>query len=196
MATKRYVAPISEDEAWRRVMAAIRTLKAMPDAERRFLTSGSRSGWVITLVEWSDLVSQAEDVQPGAPPRDEHDTPPERYQPKRAEISDALVAGEWFAKLAITADNVREFADRLDDYRTGRERSPQVKDQRILEMFVRGYGLKTIGGRFKLNEHQIERRLLEIRTTIAAIANGRGGLVEPPRAQRAQVARQADRASG
>lgn len=157
---------ISEDEAFSRTIAAIKTLKAMPDHERRFLMAGTKSGWVQTLVEWSDLVAQAEQT------KDDYD-PLERYRPKRAEISDALIAGEWFAKLAILPWNIDEFGRCLARYRAGLARTPQVEDQKFITLYAFGFSLKIIGERIGLNEQQAERRLLEIRDALSAIANGR-----------------------
>lgn len=66
----RYIPRIPEDEVFARVLSAIKTIKAMPDAERRFLMAGTKSGWVQTLVEWADLVAQAEQPKDDVEPRE------------------------------------------------------------------------------------------------------------------------------
>lgn len=180
---------ISEDEVFARVVTAIKTLKAMPDRERRFLMAGTKSGWVQTLVEWSDLVAQAE------LPQDELDVR-DRYEPKRAEISDAIIAGEWFAKLAVLLWNVDEFERCLGRYRAGSAKSPQVDDQKILNWYAAGWSLKLIGERLGFNEHQIERRLSEIRLALWSIANGRARLADTSARQRERKRDKARHARG
>jgi hypothetical protein len=161
---------ISEAEVFSRTLTAIRTLKAMPDRERRFLASGTKAAWPATLVEWSDLLAQAEQTPDDIEPR-------EKINPKRSEISDALVAGEWFAKLALLPENIDEFEKRVEEYRRGRDaygnivRSPQVDDQRLLTLYSQGWSLKLIGQRFGWNENQCERRLFEIARNLHRIAN-------------------------
>lgn len=155
---------ISEADVFARTLTAIRTLKAMPDRERRFLASGTKAAWPATLVEWSDLLAQAEQTPDDIEPR-------ERITPKRAEISDALVAGEWFAKLALLPVNIDEFEKRVEGYRTGVYKSPQVDDQRLLTLYSQGWSLKLIGQRFGWNDQQCERRFNEIARNLFLIAN-------------------------
>lgn len=155
---------ISEAEVFERTLTAIRTLKAMPDRERRFLASGTKAAWPATLVEWSDLLAQAEQTPDDIEPR-------EKINPKRSEISDALVAGEWFAKLALLPENIDEFEKRVEQYRIGKAKSPQVIDQRILTLWAFGWSLRLIGQRFGWNENQTERRLYEIARNLFRIAN-------------------------
>lgn len=155
---------ISEAEVFARTLTAIRTLKAMPDRERRFLASGTKAAWPATLVEWSDLLAQAEQTPDDIEPR-------EKINPKRSEISDALVAGEWFAKLALLPENIDEFEACVERYRIGKVKSPQVDDQRLLTLYSQGWSLKLIGQRFTMNEHECERRLNEIARNLFRIAN-------------------------
>lgn len=167
----RRAAMIPEERVFSRVLTAIRALKALPDKELRFLYAGKKSGWVQTLVEWADLVAQAE------LPRDDHDAR-DRWHPTRAEISDAMIAGEWFAKLAVLPENVDEFEKRLGLYRASLARTAQVEDQRILVWVASGLSLKLIGERLGRNEHQIERRIAEIRNSLWQIANGTARLAD------------------
>jgi hypothetical protein len=155
---------ISEAEVFARTLTAIRTLKAMPDRERRFLASGTKAAWPATLVEWSDLLAQAEQTPDDIEPR-------EKINPKRSEISDALVAGEWFAKLALLPENIAEFEACVERYRTGKVKSPQVDDQRLLTLYSQGWSLRLIGQRFAMNEHECERRLHQIARNLFRIAN-------------------------
>jgi hypothetical protein len=136
----------------------------MPDRERRFLASGTKAAWPATLVEWSDLLAQAEQTPDDIEPR-------EKINPKRLEISDALVAGEWFAKLALLPENVEEFEHCVEAYRIGKTKSPQVIDQRLLTLYSQGWSLKLIGQRFGWNENQCERRLFEIARNLWRVAN-------------------------
>lgn len=172
----RYASPripyISEEEVFARTLTAIRTLKAMPDRERRFLLAGTKAAWPATLVEWSDLLAQAEQTPDDIEPR-------EKITPKRSEISDALVAGEWFAKLALLPENVDEFHRVVEGYRAGRLKTPQVEDQRFLTLHSQGWSLKLIGSRFKLDENQAERRLYEIARNLWRIANQTARIVKP-----------------
>jgi len=155
---------ISEAEVFSRTLTAIRTLKAMPDRERRFLASGTKAAWPATLVEWSDLLAQAEQTPDDVEPR-------EKINPKRSEISDALVAGEWFAKLALLPENIEEFEQCIEAYRTGMAKTPQVRDQKIVTLYSQGWSLKLIGQRFGWNENQCERRLFEIARNLWRIGN-------------------------
>jgi hypothetical protein len=112
-------------------------------------------------------------VRSGRPiPKRDEDGHSERQEPTRAEISDVLVAGEWFAKLALLPENIDEFEHRVEKYRTGATKSPQVADQRLLTLHAQGWGLKLIGSRFGLNADQTEKRLLEIARNLFRIANG------------------------
>lgn len=155
---------ISEAEVFSRTLTAIRTLKAMPDRERRFLASGTKAAWPATLVEWSDLLAQAEQTPDDIEPR-------EKINPKRSEISDALVAGEWFAKLALLPENIDEFEQCVEAYRIGMAKSPQVRDQKILTLYSQGWSLRLIGQRFAMNDQMLERRLNEIARSLFRIAN-------------------------
>lgn len=189
---------ISEAEVFERTLTAIRTLKAMPDRERRFLASGTKAAWPATLVEWSDLLAREgndpkKDFKPGVriyrrdipiepfmdivdakgeiPPRDDDDRR-ERDDPTRKEISDSLIAGAWFAKLALLPENIDEFERCVEQYRTGSSKSPQVADQRILTLHAQGWGPRLIGMKFGLNSDQIEKRIYQISRELFRIANG------------------------
>lgn len=172
--TDRYASPdwIDEAEVFSRVLTAIRTLRAMPDQERRFLASGTKAAWPETLVEFSDLVARADGPV-------ESDSIPVRHDPKRTEISDALVAGEWFARLALLHENYADFERRILEFRAGSRPTPQVDDQRFLTWYAQGWSLKNIGQRLGLNEHEAERRLYEIARSLWRIANGAARLVDP-----------------
>lgn len=231
---------ISEAEVFARTLTAIRTLKAMPDRERRFLAAGSKIAWVQVILERGDENAQAstdfeplqrvikkhraprQELAPEPPPREgpplpqlardgilanvakrsaslethaaplenrpdgsakiayqpasvapcrDEEQPRERVHLKRADIDDALVAGEWFAKLALLPVNIDEFEKRVEGYRTGVYKSPQVDDQRLLTLYSQGWSLKLIGQRFGWNEHQTERRFNEIARNLFLIAN-------------------------
>lgn len=163
---------LSEGEVLRRVITSIKTLKALPDAERRHLLSGTRAAWPQPLVEWADLLARAEIT-------DDDFEPPEKYQPKRSEISDALIAAEWFAKLALLPENIDEFEARVAIYRLGKSKSVQVDDQKILSWVAFGWSLKSIGQRIGMNETQAERRYYEIIRNLARCANGQARLIDP-----------------
>ena len=182
---------ISEADVLRRTLTAIRTLKAMPDRERRFLTSGSKS-FLATLgsvLTWHDAnahedtkLEPLERVCEGpvrymSPtsryvPEKEQEGSREQQRPSRADISDAMIAGEWFAKLALLPENIDEFEARVDLYRQKKRRSPQVGDQEFMTWLSLGWTLKSIGERLKLNENQAERRGHEISRNLWRIANG------------------------
>lgn len=168
---------IDEAEVFSRVLTAIKTLQAMPDQERRFLASGTKAAWPPTLVEFSDLVAQAE-----MPP--DTDAIRGRVNLRSSEISDALIAGDWFAKLALIHENYPQFQVRLHDYRSHKRVSPQVDDQKFLSWYAHGWSLKNIGQRFGINEHQAERRLYEIARHLWRIANRTARLVEPESTER------------
>ena len=172
---------IPEPDVLRRTLTAVRTLKALPDRERRFLTSGTKSGWVPHLVEWSDLVAQAELV-------DDDIAPPERVRPSRPEIADAMIAGEWFAKLALIPENIDEFEARVDLYRQKKRKSAQVADQEFLTWLSLGWTLKSIGERLRINENQAERRGNEISRNLFRIANGTARICNPEDRQREREA--------
>jgi hypothetical protein len=170
---------IPEAEVFSRTLTAIRTLKAMPDRERRFLASGTKAAWPATLVEWSDLLAQAEQTPDDIEPR-------EKINPKRSEISDALVAGEWFAKLALLPENIAEFEACVEAYRVGRAKSPQVQDQKILTLYSQGWSLRLIGQRFGMNEQMLERRLNEISRNLFRIGNKTARYADLHRIQKAK----------
>ena len=172
---------IPEADVLRRVLTSIRTLKAMPDRERRFLVSGTKSAWVPILVEWADLVAQAENPPDDCGPR-------EKTTPTRAEVGDALAAGEWFAKLALLPENYQGFQRRLAIYRESKSHSPQVDDQKILAWVAGGWSLRLIGERIKLNEDQAERRFNEISRNLFRIANGTARLIDPEAEERGAIA--------
>lgn len=177
---------ITEAEVFARVLTAIKTIKAMPDGERRFLIAGTKSGWVQTLVEWSDLVAQAEQ------PKDDVDVR-ERYHPKRAEISDAIIAGEWFARLAIIPRNVSEHERQMHLYRAGLIKSRLVVDQVILDLWASGWSVFLIGGhsRVRMSEKEVLARFKIIASDLYEIANGTAELSNVDARQRAERDRQA-----
>lgn len=119
-----------------------------------------------TLVEFSDLVARAEIVQDDTEPRD-------RYQPTRKEISDALIAGEWFAKLALLPENVDEY-ERLTDVRRRSDRrvSTYVEEQKVIAWWAFGMSLRLIGEGLRVNEFEAERRLNQAAISLWRIANG------------------------
>jgi len=172
---------ISEDEVFARVLTAIKTLKAMPDRERRFLMAGTKSGWVQTLVEWSDLVAQAE------LPKDELDVR-DRYEPKRAEISDAIIAGEWFARLAIIPRNVSEHDHQMRLYRAGFVKSRLIRDQVILDLWSSGWSTFHIGAhsRIRMSEKEVLARFKIIADDLWKIANGTAELSNVDARKRAE----------
>lgn len=264
---RRRTPAIPEDAAFGRVLSAIRTIEAMPDRERRFLTSG-QGLWLAKLgskLTWHDLNSHEDknleplhrvhvdipadiaeffglpgdrvDRMPDTPPtpmrvgdvcqarvdfrnermaarakrrginpvkfvpavgyipEKEPEESRESFRPTRAQVSDAIVAGEWFAKLALMPENIDEFERRLDQYANGGRRSPQVDDQRILSFYAFGWSLKLIGERYGLNEFQTERRIAEIRTSVHRIANGWARLADIENRGISRKAEQATRGS-
>lgn len=109
-------------------------------------------------------------------PKKEPDPPREVFRPSRKDISDAMIAGAWFAALALRAENVCEFEKSRDAYRRGKSKTTWVDDQRIVAMHARGASLKTIGGSLrggKLNAEQVEVRIRQIARSLSEIANGR-----------------------
>lgn len=158
---------IPEAIVFDRVLDAIRTLHALPDGERRFLAAGTKSAWPAHLVEFADLVAQAE-ITP------DEDTRPQRFKPTRAQISDATVAGAWWAQLVLMSKgNVDEFLDRSDLYRAGRVSSRLIFDQRIVEAYAVGFSVKAIGEREgRKSEHEIYRNLYRVARDLWSIANG------------------------
>lgn len=176
---------IPEAEVFARVLTAIKTLKAMPDRERRFLMAGTKSGWVQTLVEWSDLVAQAEQ------PKDDFE-PREKHHPKRAEISDAIVAGEWFALLAIIPRNVSEHERQLRFYQAGIHKSRLIVDQVILDLWASGWSVFHIGGhsRVRMSEKEVLARFKIIAADLYEIANGTAELANVDARKRAERGRQ------
>ena len=182
----RYIPRIPEDEVFARVLSAIRTIKAMPDAERRFLMAGKKSGWVQTLVEWSDLVAQAEQ------PKDDFE-PREKHHPKRAEISDAIVAGEWFALLAIIPRNVSEHERQFRLYQAGIHKSRLIVDQVILDLWASGWPVDYIAAhsRVRMSEKEVLARFKIIAEDLWKIANGTAKLADVHARNRAERHRQA-----
>lgn len=175
---------ISEAEALRRTLAAIRTMRALPDRERRFLLAGTKSAMPQYVVEFSDLVAQAEQTQDDVDPR-------EVFKPTRADVADAVIAYGWFSQLSLLDWNVREFEDVTARYRAGYGRAALVDDQRFLNWYAAGFTLKLIGERLKLNEHQAEQRLEGIAENLCKIANGRAKLADIVERQRTRKLHQA-----
>lgn len=172
---------IPEAEVFARVLTAIKTIKAMPDGERRFLMAGTKSGWVQTLVEWADLVAQAEQ------PKDDVD-PREVYRPKRAEISDAMVAGEWFALLAIIPRNVSEHEHQMRRYSAGLVNYRLVVDQLILDLWASGWPVDYIAShsRVRMSEKEVLERFKIIAADLHGIANGTAELSNVDARKRAE----------
>lgn len=158
----------------------------MPDAERRFLMAGKKSGWVQTLVEWSDLVAQAETPKDDVEPR-------EVYRPRRAEVSDAMIAGEWFANLAIMPRNVSEHERQLRLYAAGVVKSRLVVDQIILDLWASGWPTDYIGShsRIRMSDKEVLVRFKLIASDLYEIANGTAKLADVHARQRAERSRQA-----
>jgi len=177
---------ITEAEVFARVLTAIKTIKAMPDGERRFLIAGTKSGWVQTLVEWADLVAQAEQPKDDVEPR-------EVYRPKRAEISDAMIAGEWFALLAIIPRNVSEHERQMRRYSSGLVNSRLVVDQLILDLWASGWPVDYIAShsRVRMSEKEVLARFKIIAADLHGIANGTAELADVDARKRAERGRQA-----
>lgn len=179
---------LSKWEVERRVLASVRALRAMSDPERRFLLAGTKSGWVQTLVEWSDLVARAESRE---------ETPDTfRHDPTRAEIADAMIAGEWFARLAILPKNVREFEGCVARYRAGWIKSPRIEDQRIVSWVAFGFSFKAVGERIRTNEHEAERRFSEIVDDLWEIANGTAKFADIEARERSRRQHQTNHGAG
>jgi hypothetical protein len=198
-----------------RVLTAIKTLRASPDIEARFLKAGSKVAWPKMLVEWSDAVAQTDDelkpgvriyrkdiplepfmdfvaVKNGVPPRDDEEEQ-EREEPTRKAYSDMLIAGEWWAKLALTVPyagdpgNIDEFERNVEKYRRGEAKNCFVKDQIFLLLLSQGWSLYSIGKRFKLNDDETHERYFAIAQNIFYIANRKARLADP--AERAREKR-------
>jgi hypothetical protein len=97
---------------------------------------------------------------------------PYREPPSAEAVSDCLVAGEWFAKLALLPENIDQFEHRVEEMRTGKRKSAMVDDQIIVMLYAQGWSLRMIGIRFRWNEDQTERRLFEVARHLFRLANG------------------------
>ena len=267
-ASMQRAAAIPADEVFARVLTAIKTLQAMPDAERRFLLAGQGSwlgkmGSVLTwhdanaaedknleplhrvhveipkdIAEFFGLPGDKVDRDPDAPPmpmrvgdvsqarvdfrsermsdrmkrrgikpvkyvpaigpfpEKEPEQSREMFRPTSAQVSDALVAGDWFAKVALLRDdrycpkaerliaNVDQFEVRFAKFKAGGRRSFLVDDQRVLVWLAKGFSLRAIGLRLELSGDEMEIRLNEIRRSLFRIANGAARLADPEQRSR------------
>ncbi|MFZ4807503.1 MAG: hypothetical protein ACOYLQ_09620 [Hyphomicrobiaceae bacterium] len=118
----------------RRVLRAIRTLGVLRDREADWLRY--KACWPATLVEWSDLLAQAENPDLEAKPA--------RFEPTRSDLGDYLTALSWWARLAP------------GPRRPGRLRG----DQLIVMLVAYEFSFKSIGQRMEFNRHEdtIRRR--------------------------------------
>lgn len=205
---------IPESEIMPRVLASVRTMRAMPGVRM----TASRSSWprefdfhAIAIVEavfagetdnkmfrrlrYQDF----EDVHFGKPASDDDDDANENLNaaerrfdpPSRAEVSDALIAGAWFARLALLAENIDEFEHCVAEFRAGARRNPQVEDQQIVSYVAFGWSFYAIGKRLDTDAQQAEHRYCSISRRLFDIANGRTRLADPAARARCRRARQA-----
>lgn len=144
-------------------MRAIRTLACVTDPERSFLAAGSKSQWPQTLVEWADLVAQAENQEIGAAV-----TP---FRPTPEDIGDYLVALEWVAALR----RMPRVAGRT--VRKGR-RDRMTPDQEIVWLVAWEFSFEEIGRRIGRNALHTRRRYRSIVDDLWRIANGYVRLVD------------------
>lgn len=77
---QRYVAPIDVREVERRILRACKTLRAVPDPERRFFTQ--HTAWPEMVRSIEDAYGYTEAVMP-------------RFRPKPADVTDYLLALSW-----------------------------------------------------------------------------------------------------
>lgn len=200
---------IPESEIMPRVLASVRTMRAMPGVRM----TASRSSWprefdfhAIAIVEavFSGETDNKmfrrlryrdfEDVHFGKPASDDDDDANEnlnaaerRFEPpSRAEVSDALIAGAWFARLALLAENIDEFEGRVAEFRSGKRRNPQVEDQEIVSFVAFGWSFYAIGKRLDVDGQQAENLYFSIARRLFDIANGRTKLADPIARQRAR----------
>ena len=115
---------------------------------------------------------------------------PAKAPPSSDEISDAEIAGEWFAKLALLPENVEEFERRVVEFRSGKRKVAQVTDQFIMTSLALGYSLWSIArhNEVKLDERQLERRINEISRSLFRIANRTAPIIDIEARQRARLA--------
>jgi hypothetical protein len=191
---------IPEAEVFRRTLAAVRTLKKLPSGKIQSV----RSNWPREFEFHGEAIKAAvfagaarddkkfkrlrardfDDLHLGPPPKG--DEPPEVVRPATAaEITDAEIAGAWFAKLALMPENAAEFRSAVERYRIGRASNTFVADQIVVALMASGWGPRAIGehDRIKLTERQAERLINEISRNLWRIANGTARIIslEPGR---------------
>lgn len=184
---------IPEGEVFDRVLTSIKTMRKLPSAAMQSV----RSNWPRELEFHGEAIKVAvfagnledkkfkklavrdfEDVYLGPPADDE----PVRDRPATAhEITDASVAGLWFAKVALLPHNFAEFQAVLERHRKRKANTTFVADQKILSWLSRGFSIRSIGEHrdIRLDDRQVERRISQISRDLFRIANKTARLVDP-----------------
>lgn len=215
------VPTVSGVEALRRVLTAILTMEAEPAVFRRVV----KSNWPSDFEHHAEAIKLAvfrgdledkkfrrlrardfDDVHLDWPSSD--DAPPPKFRPTRKQIDDAMIAGEWFARLSIVTDerydpkskrlvkNCDQFALRIEAYRRGEAATPLVDDQKILTWVAKGWSVRVIGQRFTMSEDEMGTRIDEIAHSLSSIANGYARLQEPSARKRTREPDETGRARG
>lgn len=198
---------VTPTEAYVRVMAAIRTLRASPPVK----PMGMRSNWPSEFefhsnaIKWAVFAGEHLDLgrkKKGRQsvgrklyrrlkskdfddinleqPKAEDTPPPRPRDPTRKQISDALLAGAWFSALQRLPENADQAIDRLEEYRRGDRANAFVDDQKLLDWLAHGWSVAAIaqhGGTFK-NEREVEIRINVVAHWLCQIANGTAELVD------------------
>lgn len=185
-AYRRELELVSRVDVEQRVLRGIRTLRAVEDREKRFLTSGSRSSWPDEFERMANALRDArfrglsniglkrltvtdlDDLHFG--PVQDPDRP-RQFQPTRQDMNDYLVACEWWAGLARLPSKPQ---------RQRRLVSGEARDiqQKIVERFALAWSWTQIADAERCSDDQVKREYRHAIDDCWRIANGTVKLID------------------